>query len=54
MRIKFWPNKERRTVLMEVDSGSLHVEFEFADLDDAYAAAVDLRDAIDIVERDWS
>jgi hypothetical protein len=53
-RIKFWPLKQGRTVLVEVDLGSLHMEYEFEDIDEARDAFKDLDDAITLVLEDWT
>ena len=50
--IKFWPHKEARTVLVEVDRDDLSLCFEL-DLDAADAAHVDFGDAIRLVKEDW-
>jgi hypothetical protein len=50
--IKFWPNKETRTVTVEIDSGRAHFEVDL-DLDEADEAIDDLRAARFIVAEDW-
>lgn len=53
-RIKFWPNKENRTVEMEVDTlgGTVTISVEM-DLEHAVDVRNDFADAIQIVQEDW-
>lgn len=51
-RIKFWPQKDRRTVLLELENGPVTVQYEM-DLEEAGDALEDLGDARFIVATDW-
>lgn len=50
--IKFWPNKKKHTIDVEVNTESATVKFSL-DLEDAADASVDLSDAVSIVTTDW-
>ena len=52
-RIKFWPNKENRTVELEIDTSFVTISVEM-DLEQAFAIQDDLRDAVQIVETDYA